>query len=143
MKLPVADGVILGRDIGVRVIWDAQQQAQQLGRDAALDMIFRAGARLWKEDLGVIPPGEGADTSTMSLVYKREFKAKESGVAASADGTTRTVRPGTGWPKVQILERSASSAGSTTADTWHVLEVKAANPFLSLAPLNVLSVHRH
>jgi hypothetical protein len=65
-QLPVADGAVLGRDLGVRVLWELaqeqQSQSQGQGQDSDVQVIA-VGTRLWKEDAGVIPP-RTAQTST-------------------------------------------------------------------------------
>jgi hypothetical protein len=56
-QLPVADGAVLGRDLGVRVLWELAQEQQSQGQGQNSDMqVIAVGTRLWKEDAGVIPP---------------------------------------------------------------------------------------
>jgi hypothetical protein len=56
-QLPVADGAVLGRDLGVRVLWELAQEQQSQGQEQNSDVqVIAVGTRLWKEDAGVIPP---------------------------------------------------------------------------------------
>lgn len=48
----MADGAVLGRDLGVRVLWGPSQD-----QDQSEVVLLPVGTRLWKEDAGVIPPG--------------------------------------------------------------------------------------
>ena len=60
-QLPVADGVVQGRRLGVRVQW-TQQQADKDAADTpdgsapGPTAVFEVGTRVWKEDAGPIPP---------------------------------------------------------------------------------------
>lgn len=69
MQLPVADGVLEGTAVAVRVQWDQAQADAHAAQDAAVDgvgraagaladaaAVFEVGTRLWKEDSGRLPP---------------------------------------------------------------------------------------
>lgn len=71
LQLPVADGVLEGRAVAVRVQWDqaqadahaaldgAAQQPQsgsEMNTPAGAAAIFNVDTRIWKEDSGPIPP---------------------------------------------------------------------------------------
>ncbi len=85
LQLPVADGVLEGRDVAVRVQWDQQQADEHAAADKAgpkagahADVpvwavqgegaVFRVGCRLWKEDAGPIPPRDGGAEKIVSIV---------------------------------------------------------------------------
>ncbi len=63
LQFPVADGAVLGRDLGVRVLWEPSQQAEQQADSLAVDAVFAVGTRLWKEDAGPIPPRTSSSSS--------------------------------------------------------------------------------
>ena len=61
----MADGSLEGRAIAVRVQWDqtqadAHKVQDEANRDSAslegADAVFKVGTRIWKEDMGPIPP---------------------------------------------------------------------------------------
>jgi hypothetical protein len=60
LQLPVADGVVQGRDLVVRVMWEPDH----------LDFahVLAVGTRLWKEDAGPIPPRSASYDSESKLV---------------------------------------------------------------------------
>jgi hypothetical protein len=55
---------VLGRDLGVRVLWELSQEQQSQGRGQDSDVqVIAVGTRLWKEDAGVIPPRTAQSTA--------------------------------------------------------------------------------
>lgn len=63
----MADGSVLGRELGVRVLW-GPSEAEQLTADVAVDALFPVGTRLWKEDAGPIPTRSAGDAAPDKVV---------------------------------------------------------------------------
>jgi hypothetical protein len=53
-QLPIADGALLSGDIGLRVEY-VDSKEEELS-DSAVKLLFPAGSRLWKSDVGPLKP---------------------------------------------------------------------------------------
>eukprot|EP01032_Pedospumella_encystans_P018831 gene18831-21426_t len=135
--LPVADGVLEGRAVAVRVQWDQAQADAQAALDNAQEgaadggkqqapagaaAVFEVDARIWKEDAGPIPPRSVDQQHLAKTYYQQDFKWKAS---VKVDDGARTVTAAVGWPRVQVLQRCAKGAD------WQVL--KTLTPLLTVA----------
>jgi hypothetical protein len=61
-QLPVADGVVQGRDLVVKVQWEPDH--------TDVTPVLAVGTRLWKEDAGPIPPRSGSYDSESKQVMQ-------------------------------------------------------------------------
>lgn len=54
--MPIADGVVQGGDIGLRILWNQamENDCNNNCNDDSVTLLYRTGTRVWKEDLGVI-----------------------------------------------------------------------------------------
>jgi hypothetical protein len=132
--LPVADGALLAGAVGLRVVWDEMQSLEE--KDEDVQTVCLQNARLWKEDLGPIPPRMGGlgrcAVAARSLVKSFKYdssscavagagKKGSKGVGADAeagvhvnDKSSRGSKPKGVYPQVQLLQRLGG--------TWRTLK---------------------
>jgi len=102
--LPVADGALLGGGVGLRVLWDEAQAAAQ--SEADVQVVCLRDARLWKEDLGPIPPRAFAAPRSITKGFKWGSRvATGAGEGGGHANDTSPSQPVGAYPRVQLLQR--------------------------------------